>query len=251
MRRPNRELAEYMARAGMRPPRLVAEINALLGDGYVSRSTVSEWLHAGRVPREPLPAVIAALLSEATGSRIRVSDLWPGACLTPTWAIPADDGLYRIARAPSPATALARDWVTHAAPHGGNDRRRFIPMPPGQVGFPVVPSIAVAAVSANGPWSTAAQATATGLARLPNQPSAVRYAHRQVLAFSNVLLEEGNGSDQTAALLVVVHGAAEVAEQAGETGLAQRYRAGAALLLPGDGHHARQEAAVTGALRSG
>lgn len=252
MRRPNQALAEHMERAGMRPPQLVAEINALLGDGYVSRSTVSEWLHAGRVPREPLPAVIAALLSDATGSHIRVSDLWPSACLAPTWAVPANDGLNHIAQAPSPPTELARDWVTHATPDSGRDRRRFIPMPPGHVGFPADPPLVVAAASTNGPWSTAAHATATGLAGLPNQPSAVRYAHRQVLTFSNVLLEEGNSADQTAALLLVTCGAAKVAERAGEAGLAQRYRASAVLLLlSGDGLRAGNGSAVTGALQSG
>ncbi len=235
MRRPNQALAEHMARADMRPPRLVAEINALLGDGYVSRSTVSEWLHAGRVPREPLPAVIASVLSDATGSRIRVEDLWPGACLAPTWAVPADDGLDRITHTPSPATELAQDWVRHAGLQWGRDRRRFVPVPAGRIKLSAASSAASADASASGQWSTAAQPAAAQFARLPDRPAAVRYVHRQVLAFCGVLLDEGWSADAAAALCLVTTTAADTARAMGEPGLAQRYRASAGLfLLPPD-----------------
>ncbi len=228
MRRPNQVLAEHMARAGMRPPRLVAEINALLGDGYVSRSTVSEWLHAGRIPREPLPALIAALLSDATGSHIRVSDLWPGTCLAPTWAVPADDGLDRIAQAPSPAIELARDWVTYAAPDSGRDRRQLIPVPSGRHDRP---TYRLTGACRSQPWTAAASDTAAHFAALPGLPAALRYVHRQVVAFCRVLLEEGHDLDTGQALSVVTDAAAETVHDAGQPGLAQRYRASARLLL--------------------
>ena len=41
-------------------PSLLAEaVNGVLGPGYVARGTVSEWLHQDRVPRDPLPTVVA------------------------------------------------------------------------------------------------------------------------------------------------------------------------------------------------
>ncbi len=64
MRSANRNLAACMNAAGIRPPQMVTAVNQLLGQGYLSRSTVSEWMHAGHVPREPLPAIVAQLLSD-------------------------------------------------------------------------------------------------------------------------------------------------------------------------------------------
>ncbi|TKA12071.1 hypothetical protein [Actinacidiphila oryziradicis] len=223
MRRPNHTLAEQLALAGWRPPQLVAAVNALLGDGYLSRSTVSEWLHAGRVPREPLPAIVAQLLSEAAGNHVPVRDLWPRAALAPVWTVPADDGLADILRAPSPTMALATDWIRHADRRTGRDRRRFTPALAA-----VLPTTAAcndtparAAVAAH--WSEAARAAADLIAELTPGPEAIRFAYRQTLAYAETLIDLPHNLGVTAALAITTHAAGKMAHETGALGLAQRY----------------------------
>jgi len=233
MRRANHVLAEQLASACWRPPQLVASVNALLGDGYLSRSTVSEWLHAGRVPREPLPAIVAQLLSEATGRSVRVGDLWPRAGLAPAWAVPADDGLDAIAHSPNPAVAVADDWIRHADRQGGRDRRRFIPVLP-----KALSDGPLACGSATGPWTAMALAVTEHLAHLPPGPTALQFAHRQTVTFAETLKDTTQDSDAPAALARILTTAGNLAGAARVGGLAQRYHASCAILrctLPHDG----------------
>lgn len=68
-------------------PGLLAEaVNDLLGPGYVARSTVSDWLRHDRLPRGPLPTVVAHLISDTLDREIRLDVLWSGR------AQPADVG---------------------------------------------------------------------------------------------------------------------------------------------------------------
>jgi hypothetical protein len=202
---------------------LVSAVNALLGDGYVSRSTVSEWLHAGRVPREPLPAIVAQLLSEASGDPVPVRDLWPRAALAPVWTVPADDGLADILRAPSPAMALATDWTRHADRRSGRDRRRFTPAPAA-----VLPATAhhnaPAQAAAAGRWGEAARAAADLITELTPGPEAMRFAYRQTLTYAETLIDLPHDNGITAALAITTRAAGKKAHEAGALGLAQRYR---------------------------
>jgi hypothetical protein len=225
MRHPNHALAEQLASAGWRPPQLVAAVNALLGNDYLSRSTVSEWLHAGRVPREPLPAIVTQLLNEATGRSLLVSDLWPQAGLAPAWAVPADNGLDAIANSPSPAVALAADWIRHADRQQGCDRRRFTPVPPSAL--PSAPPICEAPA---GPWTAIALAVTEQIACLPPGPTALRFAHRQTITFAETLTDTAQDSDTAMALARILTTAGNLARIAGAGGLAQRYHASSAIL---------------------
>jgi hypothetical protein len=58
----NAVLGMLLAELGWSPSRLAKAVNGVLGPGYVARSTVSEWLHQDRVPRHPLPTVVAHLI---------------------------------------------------------------------------------------------------------------------------------------------------------------------------------------------
>jgi hypothetical protein len=225
MRHPNHALAEQLASAGWRPPQLVAAVNALLGNGYLSRSTVSEWLHAGRVPREPLPAIIAQLLNEATGRSLRVSDLWPRTGLAPAWAVHADDGLDTIANSPSPAVALADDWIRHADRQQGRDRRRFTPVPPS-----ALPSAPPVCGATDGPWTTMALAVTKQITCLPPGPTALRFAHRQTVTFAETLMDTAQDIDTAMALARILTTAGNLAQMAEAGGLAQRYHASSAIL---------------------
>lgn len=229
VRRPNHVLAEQLALVGWRPPRLVAAVNALLGEGYLSRSTVSEWLHAGRIPREPLPAIVALLLSEASSSQISVRDLWPRAGLAPAWAVPADAGLADIERAPSPAVALAQDWIRHSDRSAARDRRRFIPIP-GTALPTASPRVPTASAATTGCWELTALAIADQFCELPPGPSAVSFAYRQTIALAETLTESPHESDLIAALAVITAAAGMLAHAAGERGLAQRYAVSSAVL---------------------
>jgi hypothetical protein len=219
MRRPNLALTEQLARAGWRPPHLVRAVNDLLGDGYLSRSTVSEWLHAGRIPREPLPAIIAQFLTEATGRPVSVRELWPHAALAPTWTVPADDGLAQIAAAPCPAIALANDWLHHADHPSGRDRRHFLPVP--HTSQPVVDRGPIPAIQVCSDPS--ARRTADRINSLPATRVTLRFAHRQVLAHAELLITLLRDDDMVSGLTLIIAAAAETAHRVMEHGLAQRY----------------------------
>lgn len=105
--------------------RLVAEVNNVLGARYVSRSTVSEWVHRGRVPHNPLPTVVTHILSDALGRHVSVEALWGGKAKTsPLW-IPAYDGIDVPWNLPGTLTIL-NDWLKHGEKFMDLDRRTFL-----------------------------------------------------------------------------------------------------------------------------
>lgn len=227
MRRPNEVLAKQLALAGWRPPQLVAAVNALLGESYLSRSTVSEWLHAGRVPREPLPSIVAQLLSEACERHIAVHDLWPRAPLACGWMVRADSGLAEITGSASPAVALAKDWIRHANRNQGCDRRIFSPIvPPRET--PRNDDLPAEAPG-TGHWGDIARSVVAQLASLPLGPVAMRFAHRQMLTHAETLIDRPQDEGITTALAAITTAAEELARTAGAIGLAQRYCASSSI----------------------
>ncbi len=70
-------------------------MNGLLGPGYVARSTVSDWLHHDRLPRDPLPTVVAHLISDTLDREVCFDQLWSGRATPAELWVPADAGMAR------------------------------------------------------------------------------------------------------------------------------------------------------------
>ena len=89
----NVTLLELLVELRWSRSRLVRELNAVLGTGYMSRSTVAEWVNQGRVPRDPVPTVVAHVLSEALGREITLDELWQGRAKPSQLWLSAFDGV--------------------------------------------------------------------------------------------------------------------------------------------------------------
>jgi hypothetical protein len=76
-------LAVLLARAGMSPPQLAGDINRWLerhglGARRIHPTAPYSWVRKDYKPYEPVPAAVAAVLSERLGELVTVADLWPG-----------------------------------------------------------------------------------------------------------------------------------------------------------------------------
>ncbi|MFE2937478.1 hypothetical protein ACFXKG_00145 [Streptomyces sp. NPDC059255] len=132
------------------PARLAQAVNALLGPGYVARSTVADWIAKGRIPRDPLPTVTAHVLAEALGRPVPLACLWgPGTRSSGAW-VRADDGLPSPT-APGATVETATQWVIQDG--GDMDRRTFL---------------AISGATFTGPAFTATAATRAGPAPAPS-----------------------------------------------------------------------------------
>ncbi|MBN9741321.1 hypothetical protein DMP23_09400 [Amycolatopsis sp. A1MSW2902] len=69
-------LGACLRRLSWSPDRLAREINRRLGSGTISAKAPYHWLR-GVTPRDPLPAVVASILSAELGEEIRLANLWP------------------------------------------------------------------------------------------------------------------------------------------------------------------------------
>ncbi len=123
--RGNEVLATLLVELGWSPSRLADAVNGLLGPGYVGRSTVSEWLHQDRVPRHPLPTVVAHLVSDALDREVGVEQLWSGRARRAEFWVPADAGLQLPWTAAGTVSVLD-DWLRHTGGSIGMDRRIFL-----------------------------------------------------------------------------------------------------------------------------
>lgn len=117
-------LAGLLEELGWSHGRVTSEINAILGRGYIGRSTVSEWVNQSRLPREPVPGVIAHVLSNALGRAVSPQELWPEwVRRTPQW-VPADTDTD-VAWTAEGARALVQDWLANGGKVTDRDRRDF------------------------------------------------------------------------------------------------------------------------------
>ncbi len=92
-------------------PSLLAEaVTGLLGPGSVARSTVSEWLHHDRLPREPLPTVVAHLISDTLDREVCFDELWSGRARPAEFWVPADAGL-RLPWTAAGTVEVLNDWL--------------------------------------------------------------------------------------------------------------------------------------------
>jgi hypothetical protein len=86
-------LGALLAELGWSPGSLAAAVNGVLGPGYLARSTVSDWLHHNRLPRAPLPTVVAHLISDALGREVGLEELWSGRATPAALWVSADAGM--------------------------------------------------------------------------------------------------------------------------------------------------------------
>lgn len=121
----NQVLSTVLEGAGWSCACLAREVNACMKADYIGRSTVSEWVNKGRVPREPLPTVVAHVLSEATGRKISVTQLWgrPGA-ESSLW-VSADEG-YPLRGGFGSVLDMAQEWMTYTGESMDVDRRELL-----------------------------------------------------------------------------------------------------------------------------
>ncbi|MGH3972721.1 MAG: hypothetical protein ACRDS9_05280, partial [Pseudonocardiaceae bacterium] len=117
-------------------PSLLAEaVNGLLGPGYVARGTVSDWLHRDRLPREPLPTVVAHLISDRLGREVSLDQLWSGRAQPAEFWIPADTGMD-LPWTPVGTVGVLDDWLGHTGGSIGMDRRFFLAVSGGALTAP-------------------------------------------------------------------------------------------------------------------
>ncbi|MEW1721631.1 hypothetical protein [Streptomyces sp. NPDC093109] len=120
----NAQLAKYLEHLKWSPARLARAVNAVLGPGYVARTTVADWITKGRIPRDPLPTVTAHVLAEALGRPVPLHHLWGPGLRRPSAAwVRADDGLPPPT-APGATVETATQWVLQDG--GDMDRRTFL-----------------------------------------------------------------------------------------------------------------------------
>lgn len=118
---PNNVLAAALEELGWSPKMLARRLNREFGVGTTAETAPYHWRDSGAVPRSPLPAMTAHLLSRELGRVISVGELWHGRATETTALLSAAQGLDR----PWTMNALediVDDWV-----RGGLvDRRRFL-----------------------------------------------------------------------------------------------------------------------------
>lgn len=116
-------LAAHLAEAGLAPRALARELNRTFGPGTVAETAPYHWRDAGRVPRSPLPALIAYVISRHLGRVVTAWDLWPGRIpgSDATLVLPASAGMDGPWTHTS-TTRIAEDWLLG----GLVDRRMFL-----------------------------------------------------------------------------------------------------------------------------
>lgn len=83
---PNTELRRILEEIGWSPYELARRINRLVPkDRRVHAKTPFAWRDRGTIPREPLPSVVAGVLTEARGDIVTVDQLWPGRASSTVW----------------------------------------------------------------------------------------------------------------------------------------------------------------------
>jgi hypothetical protein len=118
-------LRTLLAELGWSPTQLAGAVNGVLGPGSVARSTVSDWLNQDRLPREPLPTVVAHLISDVLDREVSVAQLWSSRAQPAEFWVPADHGL-QLSWAAAGTVGVLDDWLRHAGGSIGMDRRIFL-----------------------------------------------------------------------------------------------------------------------------
>ncbi|MFI6883754.1 hypothetical protein [Streptosporangium canum] len=118
-------LARALMRAELTPRALIRAVNRrLVAAGYerLSETVAYRWVGSGAAPRDAhVPALVASVLSEATGHRYCLADLWPGR--TGSACISADENLH----AP-PSVRATVDHLHELSTTAGPHRRTVAPV---------------------------------------------------------------------------------------------------------------------------
>ena len=118
---PNVVLTAALAELGWSPKNLARRLNREFGPGTVAETAPYHWRDAGAVPRAPLPAMTAHLLSQELGRMVTVGELWQGKAADSVMLLAASMGLDR-AWTMTDLEDIVEDWI-----RGGLvDRRRFL-----------------------------------------------------------------------------------------------------------------------------
>lgn len=91
-RRGNVVLGALLVELGWSAGLLAEAVNGVLGPGHVARGTVADWLRHDRLPRGPLPTVVAHVISDSLGREIGLGELWSGRATPSQLWVPADAG---------------------------------------------------------------------------------------------------------------------------------------------------------------
>lgn len=91
-------LAEALALAGWGPRDLVAAINDRLTDPSrrLDPTAAYSWIRRGYLPYEPIPSVVASVLSQRLGYPVTVAQLWPDRAHRGQPTLPATSGLDQL-----------------------------------------------------------------------------------------------------------------------------------------------------------
>lgn len=123
--RGNAVLGALLGELAWSPGGLAEAVNGLLGPGHVARSTVSDWVHLDRLPRGPLPTVVAHVISDALGREVCLEELWSGRATPAELWVPASVGMD-LPWTPAGTVAVLDDWLCHTGGALGMDRRSFL-----------------------------------------------------------------------------------------------------------------------------
>jgi hypothetical protein len=117
----NEVLAALLAELGWTPRALGRRINRVSGVGTVAETAPYHWRDAGGVPRPPLPALAAWVLSCELGRPVTIAELWQGRAADSPLTLPADVEMDQPWTRAG-ALSIIDDWVVS----GLLDRRFFL-----------------------------------------------------------------------------------------------------------------------------
>ncbi|MFI6956463.1 hypothetical protein ACIBJI_23675 [Nocardia sp. NPDC050408] len=108
--RSNKELRRLLNEIGWSPYELARAVNRVVTpERRVHAKTPFAWRDRGTVPRDPLPAVVAGVLTEARGEIVTVDQLWPGRTHKIEVWLPAVSGISDSAWNPDTTLALLNE----------------------------------------------------------------------------------------------------------------------------------------------
>jgi hypothetical protein len=123
----NFALLKVLGEIGWSQSDLARAVNAVMGSGYISRSTVSEWTNHARIPRDPLPTVVTHVLSEAAGRELLIDTVWQGKAPKSQLWVPALDGMC-VGWQHADMLSSLRGWLDGREAVLDFDHRTFLPM---------------------------------------------------------------------------------------------------------------------------
>ncbi|MGH3771175.1 MAG: hypothetical protein ACRDRW_07240 [Pseudonocardiaceae bacterium] len=244
--RGNAVLGALLGELGWSPNHLAGAVNGLLGPSSVARSTVSDWLNQDRLPRGPLPTVVAHLISDTLDRDVSVDELWAGRAQPAEFWVPADHGLHLPWTAAGTVEVLD-DWLRHTGGSIGMDRRVLLAVSGASLTAPAwgyvdhlgIRGDSFAALANNrrsititSPMVDAVAATTTALRNLGNAEGGhednLRFVHHHLTWVSKLLRQARFTSGSVANRLLaewaqLAQLAAWLANDASQYGLSQRY----------------------------